>query len=162
MYSSGFSPSSTLSSKVQVDGGSCVAACDPDPDGQAIIEAAHSALKRVTTRKRLVIEVSASRPARCRPIPPAFASRHTFGWRRRSLASDLPARPEATFMRRLFALAAAALLAGCTSGGSTTSSQAGSGGPSFAMVTDVGGLGDKSFNDSANRGLQRSEERRVG
>ena len=57
-------------------------------------------------------------------------------------------------MRRLFALAAAALLVGCTSGGSTTGSKAGSSGPSFAMVTDVGGLGDKSFNDSANRGLQ--------
>jgi basic membrane protein A len=62
-------------------------------------------------------------------------------------------------MRRLFALAAAALLAGCSSGGSTTGSQAGTGGPSFAMVTDVGGLGDKSFNDSANRGLQIAKER---
>jgi basic membrane protein A len=61
-------------------------------------------------------------------------------------------------MRRLFALAAAALLAGCTSGGSTTGSQAGTGGPSFAMVTDVGGLGDKSFNDSANRGLQIAQK----
>ena len=61
-------------------------------------------------------------------------------------------------MRRLFALAAAALLAGCTSGGSTSSSQSATGGPSFAMVTDVGGLGDKSFNDSANRGLQIAQK----
>lgn len=61
-------------------------------------------------------------------------------------------------MRRLFALAAAALLAGCTSGGSNTNSQAGPTGPSFAMVTDIGGLGDKSFNDSANRGLQIAQE----
>jgi basic membrane protein A len=61
-------------------------------------------------------------------------------------------------MRRLFALAAAALLAGCSSGGSTSSTQAASGGPSFAMVTDVGGLGDKSFNDSANRGLQIAQK----
>ncbi len=61
-------------------------------------------------------------------------------------------------MRRLFALAAAALLVGCTSGGSNTSSQTAPTGPSFAMVTDVGGLGDKSFNDSANRGLQIAQK----
>ncbi len=66
-------------------------------------------------------------------------------------------------MRRLLVLAvAAALIAACSNGGNGTSG--GSSGANqttgataplkLAMVTDVGGLGDKSFNDSANRGLQ--------
>ena len=61
-------------------------------------------------------------------------------------------------MRRFFAFVAAALLAGCTSGGNGSGPQAGAGGPKFAMVTDVGGLGDKSFNDSADRGLQSAQK----
>jgi basic membrane protein A len=64
-------------------------------------------------------------------------------------------------MRRLFILAAAAaLLVGCannggSSGSSGSNQTTGANSPlKLAMVTDVGGLGDKSFNDSANRGLQ--------
>ncbi|HEY5096026.1 MAG TPA: BMP family ABC transporter substrate-binding protein [Candidatus Eremiobacteraceae bacterium] len=61
-------------------------------------------------------------------------------------------------MRHLLALAAAVLLAGCSSGGSGAGSQSGTPARKFAMVTDVGGLGDKSFNDSANRGLQIAQK----
>ena len=61
-------------------------------------------------------------------------------------------------MRRfLVSAAAAALIAGCAGGGSGSSgaNQTSATAPlRLAMVTDVGGLGDKSFNDSANRGLQ--------
>lgn len=59
-------------------------------------------------------------------------------------------------MRRAVVFFAVLALAGCT-----TQGQHGAGGPAgrrtgikLGMVTDVGGLGDKSFNDSANRGLQ--------
>jgi basic membrane protein A len=38
-------------------------------------------------------------------------------------------------------------------GGSAPSSSGAPSGPKLAMVTDIGGLGDKSFNDSAYRGL---------
>jgi len=61
-------------------------------------------------------------------------------------------------VRRLFALVSAVLLASCTSGGSNSGSQPASSAHNFAMVTDVGGLGDKSFNDSANRGLQIAQK----
>lgn len=64
-------------------------------------------------------------------------------------------------MRRMFvSLTLCVLIAGCTSsqnGGSTSSTS-----PNpfkAAMVTDVGGLGDKSFNDSAARGLQMAHDR---
>jgi len=43
-----------------------------------------------------------------------------------------------------------------TSNGSSSGAGAGQK-PRLAMVTDVGGLGDKSFNDSANAGLKRAE-----
>jgi basic membrane protein A len=66
-------------------------------------------------------------------------------------------------MRRLFAFAiATVVLAGCSSSGSgyatSTANGSNDAGQSVsalkvAMVTDVGGLGDESFNDSANRGL---------
>jgi basic membrane protein A len=62
-------------------------------------------------------------------------------------------------VRKLFlTIAAVALAAGCTSGansGNATSRQGG--GPKLAMVTDIGGLGDKSFNDSADRGLLQAQ-----
>lgn len=55
----------------------------------------------------------------------------------------------------LAALAAAIATAGCSSGNAPASS---GGAPlKLAMVTDVGGLGDKSFNDSANAGLQAAK-----
>ena len=64
-------------------------------------------------------------------------------------------------MRRLFALAAAALLAGCTSGGSGSGSEPGSGAPPFSMVTDVGGLGDESLHYPADRGLHSPQHLRA-
>ncbi len=60
---------------------------------------------------------------------------------------------------------AVALSAGCggsggggEAGGGDTGGQGGGEEIRTAMVTDVGGLGDQSFNDSAYRGLQRAEE----
>ncbi len=63
------------------------------------------------------------------------------------------------------ALAMVAVLAGCSSGGSTTttggstttSGTTGAKAVKTAMVTDVGGLGDKSFNDGAWAGLQHAK-----
>ena len=54
-------------------------------------------------------------------------------------------------------LIAALAAAGCGGGGSG-GEQGGGGGESVraAIVTDVGGLGDQSFNDSANAGLERA------
>jgi basic membrane protein A len=50
---------------------------------------------------------------------------------------------------------ALALLAGCSAGGTQSSAQT----PlKVAIVTDVGGLGDKSFNDSAYAGLTEAKE----
>lgn len=56
------------------------------------------------------------------------------------------------------------LISGCqggAQGGAQGSRQAGgttaNGGPPLAMVTDVGGLGDKSFNDSAHQGLLEAQ-----
>lgn len=43
-------------------------------------------------------------------------------------------------------------------GGGDTGGGQGSGEVKPAMVTDVGGLGDQSFNDSANRGLERAAD----
>ncbi len=63
-------------------------------------------------------------------------------------------RADARWMGRLaLACLAAALIVGC--GGE----ESGSGGERFhvGLVFDVGGLGDKSFNDSAHRGLLRAE-----
>lgn len=57
--------------------------------------------------------------------------------------------------------AALAVAAGCGGGGGgegDTGGGQGGGDVRTAMVTDVGGLGDQSFNDSAYRGLQRAEE----
>jgi basic membrane protein A and related proteins len=55
-------------------------------------------------------------------------------------------------------LAALALIAliGCSGAGSG-GAQSSATGPRLAMVTDIGGLGDKSFNDSAYRGLLRAQ-----
>ncbi len=73
--------------------------------------------------------------------------------------------------------AAALVLAGCASGGSTESEDDGSGGsgdtevesedfcesadgdgPAIGLAFDVGGVGDQSFNDSAHAGLERAVE----
>ena len=51
--------------------------------------------------------------------------------------------------------AAAAAMTGCSHRG--TQQQTSPGAVSLGMVTDVGGLGDKSFNDSAYRGLQKAQ-----
>ncbi|MFA5160878.1 MAG: BMP family ABC transporter substrate-binding protein [Elusimicrobiales bacterium] len=53
-------------------------------------------------------------------------------------------------MRHFLALAVLALLCGCGGGG-------GAGGKSVGLVFDVGGRGDKSFNDSAYEGLERAK-----
>lgn len=56
----------------------------------------------------------------------------------------------------LFAIAVLCA-SGCSHGsGGTPASHAA---PTLGMVTDVGGLGDKSFNDSAYRGLQRAQSK---
>lgn len=47
---------------------------------------------------------------------------------------------------------------GSTGGGGTGGGGGGSEEVQPAMVTDVGGLGDQSFNDSANRGLERAAD----
>jgi basic membrane protein A len=47
---------------------------------------------------------------------------------------------------------------GESGGGGDTGGDLGSGDVKPAMVTDVGGLGDQSFNDSANRGLERAAD----
>ena len=58
---------------------------------------------------------------------------------------------------------AVAILAGCGGSGGSGGTAGGTGGGQGsgnvkpAMVTDVGGLGDQSFNDSANRGLERAK-----
>lgn len=61
-----------------------------------------------------------------------------------------------------FVLAVAAACGGGGEGSDSGSGDTGGGGGSEevqpAMVTDVGGLGDQSFNDSANRGLERAAE----
>ena len=64
----------------------------------------------------------------------------------------------------LFSLAASLILAGC-SGTAPTAGEGGAAKPAEAgktlkvgVVFDRGGLGDKSFNDSAWRGLQRAKE----
>ncbi|MGB3683774.1 MAG: BMP family ABC transporter substrate-binding protein [Rubrobacteraceae bacterium] len=56
-----------------------------------------------------------------------------------------------------------AISAGCGGGGDGGGGGTGGGGQGSedvkpAMVTDVGGLGDQSFNDSANRGLERAAD----
>jgi basic membrane protein A len=59
-----------------------------------------------------------------------------------------------TSARRIaLALLACSALAACGGGSGAGTS----GGMKLAMVTDVGGLGDKSFNDSAYRGLQEAK-----
>ncbi len=50
-------------------------------------------------------------------------------------------------------------LAGCGMGGGTAPNANAAAAVRLAMVTDVGGLGDKSFNDSANTGLQEAKTR---
>ncbi len=47
--------------------------------------------------------------------------------------------------------------AGASEGGSESASSVDASDVQTAMVTDVGGLGDQSFNDSANAGLERAE-----
>ncbi len=61
--------------------------------------------------------------------------------------------------RGLFALVIALLCAACSRAPATRSApgEAASSGLRLGMVTDVGGLGDKSFNDSAYRGLQQAQ-----
>ncbi|MGH2653016.1 MAG: BMP family lipoprotein [Actinomycetota bacterium] len=64
---------------------------------------------------------------------------------------------------RLLALAAAAALATAACGGATPTPRGDTDGDTASdvrvgMALDVGGLGDKSFNDAANRGLQRAIE----
>ncbi len=50
------------------------------------------------------------------------------------------------------------IVSACGGGGGDTSSSGGDGDFKAAIVTDTAGLGDQSFNDSANRGLQRAGE----
>lgn len=64
---------------------------------------------------------------------------------------------------RLFVLAAVFAVIGAACGGETVTGDGGGGGDGGAeptitvgMALDVGGLGDKSFNDAANRGLQQA------
>lgn len=57
----------------------------------------------------------------------------------------------------ILVLTAALLAAGCGGAGGQGGGGGGTGAMKTAMVTDVGGLGDQSFNDSANAGLQRSK-----
>jgi basic membrane protein A len=54
---------------------------------------------------------------------------------------------------RALAIASSFVLAACASGGGTSGPHA----LKLAMVTDIGGLGDKSFNDSAYAGLQKAK-----
>lgn len=58
---------------------------------------------------------------------------------------------------RFFTIVLAALCWSSCSHSQQGSAPVGSGGLKLGMVTDVGGLGDKSFNDSAFRGLQRAK-----
>jgi basic membrane protein A and related proteins len=60
-------------------------------------------------------------------------------------------------LRSILAVVALLALIGCASGGAGSGAPGGAGGPKLAMVTDIGGLGDKSFNDSAYRGLLRAQ-----
>src|SRR5579872_7170495 len=62
-------------------------------------------------------------------------------------------------LRAVTLLCALLVLAGCTAGQkqSTTTTTGPPNGVKLGMVTDVGGLGDKSFNDSAYRGLKHAE-----
>ena len=53
----------------------------------------------------------------------------------------------------IVALVIVIAFAGCSGGSSPSASPSAGAGPKLAMVTDIGGLGDKSFNDSAHRGL---------
>lgn len=63
----------------------------------------------------------------------------------------------------VFMTLAFAILAGCGGGSDSSGGDTGGGGQGSsdvkpAMVTDVGGLGDQSFNDSANAGIERAKE----
>jgi basic membrane protein A len=61
-------------------------------------------------------------------------------------------------MRAILICAMAALVAGCNSPtGSKTEQPGGGSGLQVAIVFDKGGVGDKSFNDSADRGRARAE-----
>ncbi len=60
---------------------------------------------------------------------------------------------------RALALASVVFLAACTNGGGTGKAASGAHQLRLAMVTDTGGLGDKSFNDSAYRGLQMAKSK---
>ncbi|MDQ2816687.1 MAG: BMP family ABC transporter substrate-binding protein [Candidatus Eremiobacteraeota bacterium] len=65
-------------------------------------------------------------------------------------------------MRLVLVMAIALALADCTpqqARHSVVESSSLATGIKLGMVTDVGGLGDKSFNDSANRGLQLAKQR---
>ncbi len=63
-----------------------------------------------------------------------------------------------TLMVVVFAVSAACGGSGGGGGGTGGGGQGGGEEVKPAMVTDVGGLGDQSFNDSANRGLERASE----
>ena len=60
----------------------------------------------------------------------------------------------------LVVMALVGLVAGCSSGQTSSSGSATPAKPAVkaAMVTDIGGLGDKSFNDLANQGLQKANK----
>lgn len=65
--------------------------------------------------------------------------------------------PLAPAIALALALAITLALAACSS--NTPAANSSAGGPKLAMVTDIGGLGDKSFNDSAHRGLLEAQAR---
>jgi len=66
------------------------------------------------------------------------------------------------WLKLLAAMVLASLIVGACGGGGDTGSDSASGGGDgdfkAAIVTDTAGLGDQSFNDSANRGLQQAGE----
>ena len=64
----------------------------------------------------------------------------------------------ASHSRRCFAAFAALMCFTLPAGGCARRAHTEGSGPHLGMVTDVGGLGDKSFNDSAYAGLQRAQK----
>ena len=60
-------------------------------------------------------------------------------------------------MRRRILAAAVLVAAGCKPAANPPAAEGG-GGPSVGLVFDIGGRGDNSFNDSADRGLERAKK----
>ena len=71
--------------------------------------------------------------------------------------SPVPTRPRRTVARTIGGLASLNVLL-LVVGGDRGGAAACERGPCVGLVFDVGGLGDKSFNDSAHRGLVRARD----